>query len=281
MTEPRQIRSVALYAPLGSFSAEQGPAAFAPVFCRAIKAGLTGLLFNIEANSPPSQHARSLAEAEQESRDRDAANAANAAQLAQLCTAQGITARTVTAIDHSRGLIGCVADHARVHDALVIGSVRTGILGDRMMAENLLFETGRPLIVVPPAQAPEFAGSRIVAGWDNTRTSARALGDALSLLPDLVEVVLVKVGDEKAIRSSLDDAGLVAALSDRGLSARVEHRALGGRKISDALQDAAIELDADLLVMGGCGHSRLRDFFLGGATMGVLDAPRLPILLSH
>lgn len=281
MSESNQPRSVALYAPLGSFSADQGPAVFAPAFCRAVNASLTGLLFNIEANTPPPAESRSLAAAEQQSQDREAANAANAARLEELCAAQGVTARTVTTIDHSRGMIGCVADHARVHDVLVTGSARSGILGDRMMAESLLFETGRPLIVVPPAQAPEFAGKRIVAAWDNSRTSARALGDALSLLPDLTEVVLVTVGDEKAIRSSLDEAGLVAAISARGLSARLENRALNGRKIGDALQDTAIELGADLLVMGGCGHSRLRDFFLGGATMGVLDNPRLPILLSH
>jgi nucleotide-binding universal stress UspA family protein len=281
VTEPRQSRSVALYAPLGTFSAEQGPAAFAPVFCRAVNASLTGLLFNIEANSPPSAQARSLAAIEQESRERDAANAANVVRLEELCAAQGVTARTVTSIDHSRGMIGCVADHARLHDVLVIGSTRSGILGDRMMAESLLFETGRPLVVVPPSQTPEFAGKRIVVAWDNTRTSARALGDALSLLPDLKEVVLLMVGDEKAIRSSLDDAGLIDVLSRRGLSARIEHRALNGRKIGDALQDTAIEMDGALLVMGGCGHSRLRDFFLGGATMGVLDNPRLPILLSH
>lgn len=281
MSQTNRSRSVVLYAPLGSFSTEQGPAAFAPAFCRAVNASLTGLLFNIEANAPPPAEARSLAAVEQESRDRDAENAANAARLEQACAEQAIPARTVTAIDHSRGMIGCVADHARLHDALVIGSTRSGILGDRMMAESLLFEAGRPLIVVPPTQAPEFAGKRIVAAWDNTRTSARALGDALALLPELTEVVLVTVGDEKAIRSSLDEAGLVAALSVRGLVARLENRALNGRKIGDALQDTAIELGADLLVMGGCGHSRLRDFFLGGATMGVLDNPRLPVLLSH
>ncbi len=281
MTEPVHYRSVALYAPLGSFNAEQGPAAFAPVFCQAINASLTGLLFNIEANAPPPVEARSLAAIEQESRDREAANAANVVRLQQLGTELGILTRTFTTIDHSRGMIGCVADHARLHDALVIGSTRSGILGDRMMAESLLFETGRPLIVVPPAQAPQFAGKRIVAAWDNSRTAARALGDALLLLPDLAEVVLLTVGDEKAIRSSLDDESLSAALSARGLSVRVERRSLKGLKIGDALQNAAIELGADLLVMGGCGHSRLRDFFLGGATMGVLDAPRLPILLSH
>lgn len=281
MTETNRSRSVALYAPLGTFSADQGPAAFAPALCRAINASLTGLIFNVEANAPPPLEARNLATIEQETRDREAANAANAELLKQLCAKEGVPVRTVTAIDHSRGMIGCVADHTRLHDVLVTGSTRSGILSERMMAESLLFETGRPMIVVPPSCQPGFAGRRIAVAWDNSRTSARALGDALLLLPELAEVILLTVGDEKAIRSSLDDAGLVEALARRGLSARLESRPLNGRKIGDALQDAALDVGADLLVMGGCGHSRLRDFFLGGATMNVLDAPRLPILLSH
>lgn len=281
MTDINRSRSVALYAPLGSFAVDRGPAAYAPALCQAIGGSLTGLLFNIEANTAPSAEARSLATLEQEARDRDGINADNAAQLEQRCAAMGVTARTVTAIDHSHGLINYIADHARLHDALVIGSSRSGPLNDRIIAEHLLFETGRPLLVVPAAHDGKFAAQRIVAAWDNTRNAARALGDALALLPQITEVVLVMIGDDKAIYSTLDHADLAAALTLRGVSVRIEQRQLNGRKIGDALQDTAIELNADLLVMGGCGHSRLRDFLLGGATISVLDNPRLPVLLSH
>jgi nucleotide-binding universal stress UspA family protein len=281
MTETHRSRSVALYAPLGSFSLDRGPACYAPALCQSIGASLTGLLFNIEANSPAPLESRSLDAVEKEMRDHDTANAVNAARLEQICAELGVPARSITAIDHSRGIVSCVADQARLHDVLVMGSTPSGILGDRMMAENLLFQTGRPVIVVPPRHQTGFAGKRIVAAWDNSRASARALGDALALLPNLAEVVFVTIGDEKAIWSGRDDAGLTAALTLRGLSVQVQHRSLQGRTIGDALQDAAIELEADMLVMGGCGHSRLRDFFLGGATLSVLDAPRLPVLLSH
>lgn len=281
MTSPIRFRSIALYAPLGTFSADHGPAAYALSLARGIDASLTGILLNIEANVPPAAQARSLAEAERQSQEREAANATNAALLEQICADLDVPARTITAIDHSRGMLSFIADHARLHDALVIGSTRNGLLGDRVMAESLLFETGRPLIVVPPEHEREFAGKRIVAAWDNSRNAARALGDAIALLPDLEEVVLLTVGDEKTIRSTLDDDALLATLTGRGLAARIEHRSLAGRKIGEALQDTALELDADLLVMGGCGHSRLRDFLLGGATVSVLDAPRLPVLLAH
>lgn len=281
MTDTIRSRSVALYAPLGSFAVDRGPAAYAPALCQAIGASLTGLLFNIEANATPSADGLSLSAQEQQARDRDQANAANAAQLEQRCSALSVPARTVTAIDHSQGLINYIADHARLHDVLITGSRRSGPLSDRIMAENLLFETGRPLLVVPEAHDGQFAARRIVAAWDNSRNAARALGDALALLPQIEDVVLLTVGDEKAIRSTLDQADLVASIARRGIAASVEQRSLNGRKIGEALQDTAIELDADLLVMGGCGHSRLRDFLLGGATISVLDNPRLPVLLSH
>ena len=82
MTDTIRSRSVALYAPLGSFAVDRGPAAYAPALCQAIGASLTGLLFNIEANATPSADGLSLSAQEQQARDRDQANAANAAQLA-------------------------------------------------------------------------------------------------------------------------------------------------------------------------------------------------------
>lgn len=281
MTSFNRSRSVALYAPLGTYSPDQGPAAYAVSLSRGIGASLTGILPNIEANLPRAAKARTLAEAEQESRDRDAANSADAAMLEQKCAGLGVPVQTITVIDHSRGMLSFIADHARLHDVLVAGSARNGLLGDRIMAEGLLFETGRPIIVVPTEHSGEFSGKRIVAAWDNSRNAARALGDALALLPELEEVALVTIGDDKTIHSSLDDATLLASLTGRGVAARIENRTLAGRKIGDALQDTALELGADLLVMGGCGHSRLRDFLLGGATVSVLDHPRLPILLAH
>jgi len=92
---------------------------------------------------------------------------------------------------------------------------------------------------------------------------------------------VLTVTDEKPL-SKTDLAGALAAvLQRRGYAATAIHVAVGGRKIADALQDAALAEGAALLAMGGFGHSRLRDFILGGATVGVLRNLTVPTLLSH
>ena len=72
-----------------------------------------------------------------------------------------------------------------------------------------------------------------------------------------------------------------SSLEERGLTAAARDAELGGRSIGAALQAAAVEAGAELLVMGGYGHSRLRDFVLGGATRDVFADLRLPVLVSH
>ena len=117
--------------------------------------------------------------------------------------------------------------------------------------------------------------------WDFSRVAARALADALPLLRRASAVTLVSFGDDKDFSSSLSRDDVMASLRRRGVEAEFRQLERGGREIGDAINDAAADCDADLLVMGGFGHSRVRDFVLGGATRTMLSAPRLPTLISH
>lgn len=168
-----------------------------------------------------------------------------------------------------------------MHDLVVIGADGDGMISDRLIAESLLFEIGRPLLVAPADFNGDFTCSRMGVAWDNSRVAARALGDALAVFPDIEEIVLLSIGDEKAIHSSLANADVERILKRPGGAARVEWQELNGRAIGKAIQGGARELGAYLLVMGGYGHSRLRDFILGGATLSVLEDPQMPVLLSH
>ncbi len=87
--------------------------------------------------------------------------------------------------------------------------------------------------------------------------------------------------DEKPLPGQDIAEALAALLMQRGFVAEARHIALAGRTVAEALQEAAIEAGADLLAMGGFGHSRARDFILGGATKGIFADLRLPVLLSH
>lgn len=148
-------------------------------------------------------------------------------------------------------------------------------------AEGLVFSSGRPVLIYPlPADlSPRL--DRIVIGWDGSRPAARALADALPLLAAASFVRLVAIIGEKPLEagSTLSDARrhLVA----HGVECETREADAAGADAGTALMAYAREIEADLLVMGAFGHSRARQFVLGGATRSVLTSPSLPVLLSH
>ena len=148
------------------------------------------------------------------------------------------------------------------------------------LSEAVVFGSGRPTVLVP-ATSTVSGLDHVAIAWDASRFAARALYDALPYLDEGGRVSVLTVKDEKLL-SGADPAGTLASwLKTRGYDAKSADIALDKRSISTALQEAALSEGAKLLAMGGFGHSRLRDFVLGGATKGVLKEIRLPILLSH
>jgi nucleotide-binding universal stress UspA family protein len=171
------------------------------------------------------------------------------------------------------------AAEARYFDlTLLPWSGETGAAQD--MAQAVVFGSGRPAILVPPSARPAPL-DHVAIAWDASRVAARALGDALPLLAEGGLISVLTVRDEKPLSGSDLAGALASSLGKRGFNARPLETTLGKRTISEALQDTALSIGAQLLAMGGFGHSRIRDFVLGGATRGILNQLRLPILLSH
>jgi len=150
-------------------------------------------------------------------------------------------------------------------------------------ADRLVMETGRPVLFVPRhgEASPEFA--HVVVGWNCTREAARALHDALPLLKEAEKVELVWVDapeETKARRTPLHD--VVAALKRHGIAAEgVNISSDGHHDPGAALLAHAADVDADLMVMGAWGHSRLREYVFGGATRHVLEQMSMPVLMAH
>ncbi len=168
---------------------------------------------------------------------------------------------------------------SRYYDlTLLPWSAETGATQD--LAQALVFGSGRPSILVPPSPSPASL-DHIAIAWDASRVAARALGDALPLLSASGRISVLTVEDEKPLGGTDIAATLAAKLQKRGIDAEPVKVSLGSRRISEALQQAALSQGAGLLAMGGYGHSRIRDFILGGATKGVLARLQLPVLLSH
>ena len=210
----------------------------------------------------------------------------------QLCTAlaeeiaknarrNNVSVSTHVEWSHAFGLISFVGEQARLHDLIVTGADREPFLSERHVAEHVLFEAGRPVLIVPDGDTKDFNWQRIAVAWDYSRGAARALHDALPMLRLADEVVLIAVGGEKRFQTNLKPEAIVAKLEKKGLKARFERTELNKRSIADALQESATDAGASMLVMGAYGHSRFREFVLGGATRGILDRPRLPVMLSH
>jgi len=175
--------------------------------------------------------------------------------------------------------LDAATSEARTFDlAILPWSAET--LSAQDMAQALVFGAGVPLILVPPSTAVHSI-DHIAIGWDGSRVAARALCDALPLLAAGGRISVVTVQGEKALSGTDIAQTLAASLERRGYSARAVNITLDGRTIAKALQDTALSEGAQILAMGGFGHSRLRDFILGGATKGIFSDLRLAVLLSH
>lgn len=143
-----------------------------------------------------------------------------------------------------------------------------------------MFGAGLPVVLAHEGAAAARIDHLAVA-WDGSRAAARALADALPLLAPGGRVTVLTVHNEKALPDGGLSERLAGALRQRGLQAVEKDLTSQGKPVTVALQEAAMAEGAGLLTMGGFGHSRLRDFILGGATKGVLADLRLSVLLSH
>jgi nucleotide-binding universal stress UspA family protein len=174
-------------------------------------------------------------------------------------------------------VIPSLLERARIRDLAILPFSRED-KGWAAVAERLIFESGRPVLLMPAASSRSPGFRRIVVAWDSSRAAARALGDSMPLLQRAEQVRLVTVVRGEVIANSrLED--VARHLSHHDVSAAVQTIEAGGRTIGEAL--ASVAAESDLLVMGAFGHSRMRDFVLGGATRHMLREPPVPIFLSH
>jgi nucleotide-binding universal stress UspA family protein len=172
-----------------------------------------------------------------------------------------------------------VAAASRHHDITLL-QLRPGSEMGKAVAEHILFGSGRPLLIAPADAELPAALDRIVIAWDGSQSASRAVYDAMPIITRASDVAILTAGDDKPISSQSVDA-LSGYLQRHGVTPRMARAASSRQGIGSDLQSAAMAEQAQLLVMGGYGHSRLREFILGGATVGVLSRPALPILLSR
>ena len=150
-----------------------------------------------------------------------------------------------------------------------------------MIIEAALFQSGRPVIIVPYIQKGGVKLDRVMVCWDGGRTAARAIGDAMPLLARAKAVDVVTVTGEEGKWDRVPGVDMGQHLARHRLNVDVKRIPPGDSGIEDTLLSYAADISADMIVMGAYGHSRLREFILGGVTRGILKSMTVPCFMSH
>ena len=198
-----------------------------------------------------------------------------AARRAGLSTETRILNTSIAGAADQLGRIG------RRFDLIVVGQPETKSSPDQVVDEGVLFESGRPVIFVPFIQKAGMTLGRIMICWDGSRTAARAIADALPFLKKAKQVEVVIISDKPNKMDEVPGADLGQHLARHGLRVDVKRITSPDIDVPSTILSHAADSSADMIVMGGYGHSRLREFVLGGATRGLLESMTVPVLMSH
>jgi len=170
----------------------------------------------------------------------------------------------------------------RRFDLVVVGQPqRKNSMPDEVVDEGVLFESGRPVIFVPFIQKGGLKADRIMVCWDGSRTATRAVADAMPFLKKAKQIEIVIISDKAPKKDEMPGADLGQHLARHGLKVEVKRITSPDIDVPSTILSYAADSSADMIVMGGYGHSRLREFVLGGATRGLLESMTVPVLMSH
>jgi len=171
---------------------------------------------------------------------------------------------------------------ARRFDMAVVGQARREQgASEELLIEGALFGSGRPVVVVPYTQQEGLRLDRILICWDGSRPAARAIADAIPLLSRAKTVDIVVVIGERDKSGEITGRNMRRHLARHGIETEIKHITASGGVAQNAILAHAAETGATFIVMGGYGHSRLREFILGGVTRGILKSMPVPVLMSH
>lgn len=252
----------------------------------ALGAHVSALTFRIELPRPGNVLANVLLDVPGMVSAEEHKSATNALELMslfeKLAKERGVSCEQMIEPSTTFRLPTAVAEHARTYDVAMIpvGEI-SGF--QQYVAESVIFGSGRPVILLPeePKRRVPISLDAVGVAWDFSRPAARAVAEALPILKQARTVRVVTITDEKAIETGRTVADLARHLKRHGIEIIVDEEDAHGRKIGQALEQYAAAHDLGLLVMGAYGHSRLRDFVLGGATRSIVANPPLPVLLAH
>jgi nucleotide-binding universal stress UspA family protein len=251
---------------------------------KSFGAHVTGAVFGIEPTVPvayfsavPGEVMEDLRRAAEQDAREGTARFMKAAQNA------GVEAEARPIVSSVDGALSAFARLTRVHDLTVLGQPNPDRpAGQIEFLEAALFDSGRAVLVVPYIQKKPIELNRVLIAWDGGRAATRAIAEARPLLARAkrVEVVVVETG--KPDPNAVPGADLAKHLARHKLNVELR-RVLASSKseIDETILNAVSDDGIDLVVMGGYGHSRMREFMLGGVTRSIIESMTAPVLMAH
>jgi len=267
-----------------SVGEKPGPARdYAVSLAAAFDAHLAGIAFLYDPIVPVSGAGYIPADViDAQERDNEQATRAALDQFNAACARAGVSAEPLTLSASYGGVGEQFGRIARRFDLAVVGQAEPETSAvEEIIAESALFESGRPVIVVPYIQKAPLKLNNPMVCWDGSRAAARAIADSMPLLAKSERVDVVIVTNERGKQDEIEGADIGAHLARHGLNVEIRRTALGDIEVADVLLSHAADAGSDFIVMGGYGHSRLREFVLGGVTRSILRSMTAPVLMAH
>ena len=171
---------------------------------------------------------------------------------------------------------------SRRFDLAVVGQPkRDQGMPDEVLDEGVLFDSGRPVLFVPYIQKGGLKLDHVMVCWDGSRAATRAIGDAMPVLEKAKQVDLVIVAAKEPKTNEISGADMGQHLARHDIKVDVKRITSPDIDAASTILSYAADASTDLIVMGGYGHSRLREFVLGGVTHSLLQSMTVPVLMSH
>lgn len=185
-------------------------------------------------------------------------------------------------ISETGDMARALSSQGRGCDLIVLGQSEPGKESTEIeeLPDNLVVESGRPVLIVPYIGQRETLGKTVLLCWTDTRESARALSDSLPLLSQASSVIVVTVGAPDVAAEVAGDAA-VRYLASHGIRAESRRIVSPEVDVASAILNEAADTVADLIIMGAYGHSRWRETILGGTTRTLMKDMTTPVLMSH
>ena len=253
--------------------------------CSETNAQLSVMVFAVASLPPIGDYPIGTADVWTKERQRDLAHLGARVEDVEMLVRDADISAAVTDEYPELARVGhIVGRRARYADVTILGP---DLLTDEKMKakviDGALFESGRPILLIPHGTKPTLRPKRILLAWDSGMECTRAAREALDIMASAGEVHVTMVDpDTSSIANGAEPGADIAAhLAHHGIKVDVDRLPSGGKSIADILKQHATDISAELIVMGGYGHSRTREWIFGGVTRSMIDDSNLPILMAR